>query len=381
LIGLASRDCDPHPAAAAWYPLNLEPSFRERVWGQPDLSYLYASRPPDPLRVGEVWLTADDNRVTNGVWAGKTLGEICRLDGAGLLGRAIPNAEPSGSPAFPLLVKFVFTADKMSVQVHPSDQYAREREGGAGKTEMWHVLQAEPGARLAIGFREDLVRGRQPDVKTLREAAESGAIERMLNWMDVRAGDTFFLPAGTVHAIGAGLIMCEIQQNSDLTYRLYDYNRPGTDGRPRPLHLDKALDVMEWRSNGGRTGPLQYRDQQSRRVLLAACPYFATEKLQLDKPASYTTAGRFEIWIVLEGDAEVEAAGQRSSCRKGEVVVMPAGAGNFLVNPGSPCVCLRVYSPELEGDVIAPLRAQGFSDRELRSVCFPLRPLPSGDAA
>ena len=375
---MASRDGDPFSADTAWYPLSLEPSFRERVWGQQDLSFLYASRPAHPLRVGEVWLTADDNRVTNGVWAGKTLGEICRLHGAGLLGRA---AEPADISAFPLLVKFIFTADKLSVQVHPTDRYAREKEGCAGKTEMWHVLKAEPGARLAIGFREDIVGGRQPDAQTLREAADSGAIEAMLNWMDVRAGDTFFVPAATVHAIGAGLILCEIQQSSDLTYRLYDYNRPGADGRPRPLHLDKALDVLEWQSAGGRTAPIHLTDRQGRRLLLAACPYFAAEKLKLDKPARYTLDGRFEIWIVLEGAAEVEVAGQRSSCQKGEVAVIPAGAQAFSVTPSSPCVCLRIYRPELETDVIAPLRAQGCSDRELRSVCFSSRPLPSGGAA
>jgi mannose-6-phosphate isomerase len=380
-LGPASSNCDPFPAASGWYPLNLEPSFRERVWGQQDLSFLYASRPAHPLRVGEVWLTADDNRVTNGVWAGRTLGEISRADGPGLLGSAIPKSEPRDSPAFPLLVKFIFTADKLSVQVHPSDQYAREKEGCLGKTEMWHVLKAEPGARLAVGFREDLIRGRRPDARALREAVESGAIEDMLNWMVVQAGDTFFVPAATVHAIGAGLILCEIQQNSDLTYRLYDYDRPGADGRPRPLHLDKALEVLEWRSSGGHTDPIPYADDQASRHLLAACPYFAAEKLMLDKPATYRTEGRFEIWIGVEGETEFDVAGQRSRCRKGEVVVMPAGAQSFLVTPISPGVCLRTYRPELETDVIAPLRAQGFSDRRLCSVCFPSQALPAGDAA
>ncbi len=131
----------------------------------------------------------------------------------------------------PLLVKFVFTSERLSVQVHPNDEFAAAHENSRGKTEMWYVLRADPGARLAIGFREAISRER------LRESALSGEIEQLLNWIEVQAGDAFFVPAGTVHAIGGGLALCEIQQHSDITYRLYDY------GRPRELHLDKAMQV------------------------------------------------------------------------------------------------------------------------------------------
>ena len=368
---MPSCDCPPDTGTTAgWYPLKLEPSFRERVWGREDISLLYPSRPAQPGRIGEVWLTADDNRIANGRWAGQTLGDLCRTHGSEVMGPATPSVALPGHAIFPLLVKFVFTSDKLSVQVHPADPYAAEKEGCAGKTEMWHVLTAEPGACLALGFRAE-ADCQEPDVKALRAAAENGAIEDMLCWMEVRAGETFFVPAGTVHAIGAGLTVCEIQQNSDITYRLFDYNRSGTDGLPRPLHLEKALDVLQWRTAGGRTSPLGYPARPDNLTLLAACPYFATEKMALKNPATYKTDGRFEIWIGLEGEADFEVAGEHASCRKGEVVLVPAIAQTFSVHPVSQCTFLRSYQPQLESGVMADLRLEGFTERQLRGVCFP----------
>lgn len=377
---LSPSDSEPLPAPAGWYPLKLVPSFRERIWGQQDLSFLYPRRPPEPSRIGEVWLTADDNCIENGVWAGKTLGHTSRTYSATLLGRA---AGRNGTPAasFPLLVKFLFTAGKLSVQVHPSDAYAMEHHGSAGKTEMWHVLKASPGAQLAIGFREEASRSHGPDPEGLRKAIESGDIEKWLNWMNVRAGDTFFIPAGTVHAIGAGMTLCEIQQNSDITYRLYDYKRPGTDGRPRALHVEQALEVIAYRTPGGLTEPLEYRAQGGSRICLAACPYFATDKISLSDSARFATGERCEVWIGLDGEAEFEASGQRAICRMGEAIVLPAQAQEFSITLQSPCTFLRTYRPDLEKDVIAPLLAAGFSRQQLGRVCFPAATLPASNQA
>ena len=329
---------------------------------------MYPSHSSPPSRIGEVWLTADDNRVANGAWSGKTLADLCRTHPAALLGTGT-QILPGSNPSFPLLVKFLFTSGKLSVQVHPSDAYAKQKEESAGKTEMWHVLKAEPGARLAIGFQEAAIRSLERNALSLRDAVESGAIEGMLHWMDARAGDTFFVPAGTVHAIGAGLVLCEIQQNSDITYRLYDYNRPGVDGHPRPLHLEKALDVLQWETSGGRTEPVEFPHPEGSRILLAACPYFATEKLKLTERELYRTEGRYEIWIGLEGAAELESASQRSICRPGEAVLVPAAVETFSVNPVSPCVFLRTYQPDLDS-VVASLRSGGCPEQQLRRVCF-----------
>ena len=378
---LTPRDPDRPPPISCNYPLKLEPFFRERVWGRKDLSCLYDSPPVLPHPVGEVWLTADSNRIENGAWKGTTLGELCRSCGPELLGQKIHASRSQSSQAFPLLVKFLFTTQKLSVQVHPPDPYARRWEGSEGKTEMWHVLYAEAGARLAVGFREEVFAKQGFDRKTLLAAIESGGIEDMLHWREVGEGETFYVPAGTIHTIGAGLVLCEIQQNSDVTYRLYDFKRPGNDGRPRTLHVEKGLEVLQMRTPGGRTRPVECQREQTTLLSLAACPYFATERHLLEKACRQLTGGRFEIWTGIEGEAEFEAGGQRVRCRRGRVIVMPAAARNFSVTPVSGCVFLRTFQPDLEADIRAPLRAQGFSEQQLQAMCFPEPPAFSGETA
>jgi mannose-6-phosphate isomerase len=384
-------------ATSCGYPLKLEPQFVERVWGAENLELLYASHPLERKRIGEVWLTGDQNRVANGAHAGKTLQELTSACGPSLLGAGRSGAHPSGAPVFPLLVKFLFTTDKLSVQVHPTDAYAATQQSW-GKTEMWHILRAESGARLAVGFRPDVPHDLLQDAAKLRAAATSGGIEQMLDWQEVRAGETFFVPAGTVHAIGPGLTLCEIQQNSDITYRLYDYNRPGTDGRPRPLHIEQALAVINRKSCGGRTAPFVWPGGASARQLLAACPYFVTERWDCVQPLRsalgrasrdsdafpFRETNRLEIWIALEGAAEFEAGGERATARQGEVVIIPADAATCSVRPLAPSVFLRTFPPNWEpngeNDVVAPLRAAGATPEQLRQVCFPLSKELKGSA-
>jgi len=221
----------------------IAPSFRERVWGVTKLEPWF----PNPReRIGEVWF--------------ENAGEL------------------------PLLVKFVFTSEKLSVQVHPDDAYARARHNCLGKTEMWHVLAAEPGAKIAAGFRESITKER------IREAALSGEIENLLEWYEASAGDTFFIPAGTVHAIGPGLVLCEIQQNSDITYRLYDY------GRPRELHLDDALNVI----HGDR---VEARISPTTNVLIE-CDHFDVAQWRIDDAARHRSPGP-TYYIVVEGSGAI----------------------------------------------------------------------------
>jgi mannose-6-phosphate isomerase len=373
-----------YPAEAPAYPLQLGPVFVERVWGREDLSFLYPERPAEPRRVGEVWLTGERNRIANGPWAGVTLEEAARRNPQALLGTSIARTRPTHAPAFPLLAKFLFTTDKLSVQVHPTNTYAREREGSRGKTEMWHVLWTEPGARLAVGFREDLRQGPRWGQGDLRKAVESGEIEEMLGWTEVQAGDTFYVPAGTVHAIGPGIVLCEIQQNSDITYRFYDYKRPGVDGKLRPLHIEQALDVLKWRTPGGRTEPLEVNSESpefGERQCLAACAYFTTEKLSVSSPVEHRGQGRVEVWIALEGEARFEAGGETAVCCRGEAVALPAALESVTIHSVSkaisPAVFLRTFPPEPETDILAPWVRQGFSEEQLRRVCFP-PPSPLG---
>lgn len=212
-----------------------------------------------------------------------------------------------GHDGFPLLIKFLFTTEALSVQVHPDDEYARKHYDSfgntpRGKTEMWHILRAEPGAKIAAGFREPVTAERA------RAAAISGEIEELLEWHDARPGDTFFIPAGTVHAIGAGLALCEIQQMSDITYRLYDY------GRPRELHLDHGMRVSQ-------LGPCAVR-QEARDGVLVECPFFTTEKLTISGSGTIPKLARDQSVIVIDGVGEIGG----EPARAGEVFRIDADA-------------------------------------------------------
>lgn len=223
-------------------------------------------------------------------------------------------------PGDPLLIKFLFTAGKLSVQVHPNDAYALEHHNSRGKTEMWHILAAEPGAQIAAGFREPISEDR------LRSSALSGEIEQLLAWHDARPGDTFFIPAGTVHAIGPGLALCEIMENCDLTYRLYDY------GRPRELHLDHAVRVSFRGPAGAR--------QSAREGVLVDCPYFTTEKHRVSGRLRLESPSRVQTLVILEG--ELSISGQPARC--GEV--WRAAASLAPLDLTGQATLLRVLTPD-----------------------------------
>jgi mannose-6-phosphate isomerase len=257
-------------------PVRLPTRFLEKVWGATDLLPWY---PGSETKIGEVWFEAD----------------------------------------VPLLVKFVFTSERLSVQVHPNDEFARAHEDSFGKTEMWYVMRADPGARLAIGFREPL----GPD--RLRQAALSGEIEQLLNWIDVQAGDAFFVPAGTVHAIGGGLALCEIQQHSDITYRLYDY------GRPRELHLEKAVQVSSTEASSAKSV-----------MLPIDCQYFHTELARTASSLLYKPEpGRFHIVIFVSGMGTIADR----PFREGEAWLIPAACAPFSIEPEGPVKFLRTWVP------------------------------------
>ena len=214
------------------YPLLLLPEFYERVWGTRDLSLMYphkaARQGGFEKPIGEVWLTGDECRVSNGPLAGQKLADVTKRFGRELLGDAASDAS-----RFPLLLKMIFPKEKLSVQVHPDDEAARAKGQSCGKTECWYVLAAEPGAQVAIGFKGDVSR------EQAEKAIAENHLEEMLNWVNVRPGEMIYVAAGTVHAIGPGVILVETQQNSDTTYRLYDY------GRGRELHISEGLAAMK----------------------------------------------------------------------------------------------------------------------------------------
>ena len=241
----------------------LTPSFREKPWGSTHLAPWF----PNPAtRIGEVWFETD---------------------------------------ALPVLVKFLFTTEKLSVQVHPEDDYALAHHDSRGKTEMWHILAAEPGAKIAAGFREGL------SAEQLKSASLSGEIEQMLEWFDAAPGDTFFIPAGTVHAIGAGLTLCEIQQHSDITYRLYDY------GRNRELHLEHGVAVSRREPHPARVS--------SKGEILVSCEYFTTSLWNIASPRLHTAGSTPELLIAITGSGTIAGV----PFHAGEVWQIPAETPAF----------------------------------------------------
>ncbi len=244
----------------------LTPEVQEKVWGTP-LTEPWAAN-PQGLRIGEICFSAPDS--------------------------------------FPILVKFLFTSDRMSIQVHPPDAYAQKHGGARGKTEMWHVLRAESGATVAVGLRETA------SAERVREAAENGEIVGLLNWETARTGDTFFIPAGTIHAIGGGLVLCEIQQLSDLTYRLYDYQRTPA----RPLHLDDALAVSS-------LDPCDCRRSGD----VVECEYFRSEKISVEGKQDVPAASHPVIYVAVAGEGQING----KPFHAGEAWLADAGMPPFAI--------------------------------------------------
>ncbi|MGH9680383.1 MAG: class I mannose-6-phosphate isomerase, partial [Candidatus Acidiferrales bacterium] len=210
-------------------PARLVPIFVPRIWGARDLAPLFPGRGREPEPIGEAWLTGNECLFATGEFAGRPLGEVWPT-----LPKEWTGTRLAGLPRMPLLVKFIFPEEKLSVQVHPDDVYAEEHEaaaGGAGKTEMWYVIRAREGAELLVGLHPNVTR------ESFQRAIIDGTVEDCLTHVPVRAGDAVFVPAGTAHTICPGVMLCEIQQHSDITYRVFDYNRIAADGKPRALHI------------------------------------------------------------------------------------------------------------------------------------------------
>ncbi len=306
------------------YPMKIGYVPRSRIWGGDRLIRDFGKK-SDELPLGESWeltVRADGmSLVENGVYAGKPLGDVLAE-----LGPASVAPEYDGSH-FPLLIKLIDATDRLSVQVHPDDVYGRA-DGDAGKTEMWYILDAAPGAELVYGLLDGI------DTAAFAAAVRDGRTEECLRRVPVKRGDVFFIPSGLVHAIGAGILLAEIQQNSDLTYRVYDYNRRGTDGKLRQLHVEKALDVIRpyteeeiysiryacGRPAAGEEG-----------TLLSDCPYFRVLHSDGAGCTEGEAAERFVSLLCVSGEGRLCAGDFSATVRKGDSWYLPAGLGRFFV--------------------------------------------------
>jgi mannose-6-phosphate isomerase len=284
-------------------PFRIEPIFSERLWGARSLAPFFPEMRDLTSPIGEAWLTALDCQILEGPFGGRTLGQAWEE-------MTIPwrGSTFEGEADFPLLLKFIFPTEKLSIQVHPDDAYAAAHEsaaGGRGKTEMWYIVSAEPGARLLAGLKEGVTKER------FLAALAEHTLENLFQSHEVHAGDTFFIPAGMPHTIGTGMIVCEVQEYSDLTYRIYDYDRRDATGKPRELHIEKALDVINFDSNAG--GKVEARPFLVRNLKLWAelvdCRYFSTRKFDIAEPMHLKSIGKpsdqFSLWVFLEGEGKI----------------------------------------------------------------------------
>ncbi len=308
------------------HPLFLQPAFKDYIWGGTRLKTDWGKQAAlSPL--AESWELscheAGPSVVVSGDWAGQTLTQVLAAHPqfAGV------KAEKAGE--FPLLIKLIDAAGPLSVQVHPDDAYARRVEHAQGKTEMWYVLDADEGAGIYYGFK------RETSPEELKAAIEANTLTKLLNWVSAKKGDCFFIPAGTVHAIGAGLLMAEVQQSSNLTYRVYDYGRIGADGKPRPLHIDKALAVIRREPPKTPVGPREPPRTVAGGSIqpLFACDKFTTAVLNVAgcMPDS-VSAESFVSLLILEGEGAVKHRGETYAVKKGQSVFLPAGMGDYVLD-------------------------------------------------
>ncbi|MGQ9839995.1 MAG: type I phosphomannose isomerase catalytic subunit [Anaerolineae bacterium] len=322
------------------YPMLFEPVLKSYLWGGRNLALLGRALPPEGV-IAESWEIAGHEdgttMVVNGPYAGRLLTEVHGELGLALIGQRNAWAQARGK--FPLLVKLLDAAQPLSVQVHPDDDYALAHEGNElGKTEMWVVLRAEPGAELILG----LAAGTTPEA--LRAAVVEGRLESLLHRVVVRPGDHVCVPAGTLHAIMGGLLMVEIQQNSNTTYRVYDWNRVDATGRPRPLHLDKALDVINFGLVAPSVRPPRLVAQGDGFCRWELCHnrYFVTERVELAQGAilrGYCDGATLEIWGAIAGRAAVGQVNLEAV----RFALLPAAMGRFEVVAQDDATLLRTY--------------------------------------
>ena len=314
------------------YPLKFDSLFKEKVWGGENMARVLGKRLPPGARIGESWEVSgygdDVSIVANGPYRGMGLHRMAADFGEALIGTDVPRGR------FPLLFKFVDAADRLSVQVHPDDAYARRREHGAsGKTEAWVIVDAQPGARL--------VRGLEPgvDAETFRQAIEKGRLDGILHWIEVSPGDVVFVPAGQVHAIGRGILLYEVQQSSDITYRVYDW------GRPRPLHIEKALEVTHYDQLPDLVEGLQVEEAGGTKTVLVNCPYFVVGRLDVRSSMEDQCDGRsFHVLSVLDGHGEIGwGSHQTMPIERGESLLLPAQLGAYKVSGN--VVVIRTWVP------------------------------------
>lgn len=329
------------------YPLKFRPILKEKIWGV------------------ESWnIAAHKNGmsvVSSGPLMGKTLDDIIKLYRHKILGKAM---DQENIDKFPLLIKLLDTTDDLSVQVHPDDNYAAKHEiGELGKTEMWYIIDAEPGATIIYGIEPGITRDE------FEKAVQGESLEKYLKRLEVESGDVVYMPAGMVHAVGSGILLCEVQQNSDTTYRVYDWNRVDENGSPRDLHIEKALDVIDFKGkyDGDKLEGFTISKGTNRITYYIATEHFAVEKLEIGGELNgYADGSKFYTLTAVEGSGHIRYCNNTIEFSGGESILIPAGLGAYAIE--GDCVLIKAYIPEVEKDIISPLLDRGFIREEFSKI-------------
>ncbi len=320
------------------YPVRMRPVFKDYFWGGDKLAREWGKKSPYAITAESWELSAHRNgqsTADNGPLAGKTLGEVIEA-----FGRACLGTRSGGSGRFPILIKLIDPRQSLSVQVHPDDAYALEHEGDQGKTEMWYIADPGETGSILCGFREDI------SPEQFREATADHSLPGLMNRIPVRRGDAYFIRPGTVHAIGADLIIAEIQQNSDVTYRVYDFGRKNADGTGRTLHLEKAADVSDLRASSfdGRSAGGYREEPFGTTRLLASCAYFQVTEYRVSRGSAHLFAGSdsFHALLFLEGSGVIRHAGTATAFSRGETFFIPADMRGYDIEGESLFLLTRI---------------------------------------
>jgi mannose-6-phosphate isomerase len=323
------------------YPLRFETVLKEKVWGGDALVKRFSKEASAEAKIGESWeissVAGNFSVVSNGFLAGNNIQELLEVYMGDITGDAI--YEKFGDE-FPLLIKLIEAREDLSIQVHPGNELARERHNAYGKTEMWYILESQKDANIYTGFREGVTK------EMYLEAISNGNLPEILNVEKSNPGDVFFTPSGRIHAIGAGNVLVEIQQTSDITYRIFDWNRKSTGSEKRELHTDLALDAIDFKSTG--TGKIQPENQDHVKTKLVECEFFNTNLLKLDAPVKreYYLNDSFVIYICTEGGFIINWDGNHEHVKKGETILLPAMIKEVILEPESKAQILEVYINE-----------------------------------
>ena len=321
------------------YPLKFSPILKDKIWGGTKLKSLF-NKAAETDKLGESWelsgYEGDESVVTNGFLAGNNLRELIEIYMGELIGDTVFDEY---GLSFPLLFKLIDANENLSIQVHPGDEVAAERHNSYGKTEMWYVVDADKGAELIIGFNDDCSR------ETYLKAMSEDKVEDLLHKVPVTKGDVFFIPAGRVHAIGKGVVVAEIQQSSDVTYRIYDYKRKDDNGNERELHTEQALDVINFEAS--RQPKTIYSPLLNETTPLITCDYFTTNLLRFNKSLErqYAKLDSFVAYMCLDGTFTIESEGEKTTVIKGDTVLIPASIDELSLVPDGEVTLLEVYVP------------------------------------